>query len=347
MARIALDAMGGDFAPQATIAGALQALDELGSPHTVQLVGQSSIIEEELASALSGELAHLARVKSRLEIIEAPDVVAMGDKPTVALRKKPNNPMSVGLKLQLNGSSDGFVSAGSTGAQMAVSSVVLGLHAGLTRPAIATILPTARDPIVFMDSGANVDCTAAELVQFAWLGSVYAEYVLGRKDPVIGLLSIGEEDAKGNSVTKEAHALFRSAGFNFQGNVEGRDLPPGASHRGPLDVVICDGFTGNIVLKFYEGVIPMIVELIGRDGSIDTARVRQSLGALDSSTYGGAPLLGVRGVSMICHGNSTPRAIRNAIGAAVKAVETGLNEHIGERIAEASPPVKRNARAVS
>ncbi len=347
MARIALDAMGGDFAPRATIAGALQALDELGPPHIVQLVGQSSVINSELAAVLAGEFAHCASVRDRLEIIEAPDVVTMGDKPTVALRKKPNNPMSVGLRLQVDGKSDGFVSAGSTGAQMAVSSVVLGLHQNLTRPAIATILPTARDPIVFMDSGANVDCSASELVQFAWLGSVYAEYVLGRKSPVIALLSIGEEDAKGNSVTKEAHKLFRAAGFNFQGNVEGRDLPTGASDRGPLDVVICDGFVGNIVLKFYEGVIPMIVELIGRDGSIDTARVRTSLGALDSSTYGGAPLLGVRGVSMICHGNSTPRAIKNAITAAVKAVDTKLNEHIGERIGEAASIRKQDTRAVS
>ncbi|MDQ3082039.1 MAG: phosphate--acyl-ACP acyltransferase, partial [Gemmatimonadota bacterium] len=153
--------------------------------------------------------------------------------------------------------------------------------------------------------------------------------------------------AKGNSVTREAHKLFRAAGFNFQGNVEGRDLPPGASNRGRLDVVICDGFVGNIVLKFYEGVIPMIVELLDRDGSIDTLRVRKSLGALDSSTYGGAPLLGVRGVSMICHGNSTPRAIGNAINAAVKAVDTKLNEHIGERIGEASAPLKRNTRAAS
>src|SRR5687767_10351406 len=326
--------MGGDFAPQATIAGALQALEVLSHSHSVQLVGQSRVIEKELASALGGELALSANLRDRIEIIAAPDLINMSDKPTVALRKKPNNPMSVGIRLQLDNRSDGFVSAGSTGAQMAVSTVLLGLHSGLTRPAIATILPTSRKPIVFLDSGANVDCSAAELVQFAWLGSVYAEYVLGRKDPVVGLLSNGEEDGKGNSVSREAHKLFRHAGFNFQGNVEGRDLPPGASERGPLDVVVCDGFTGNIVLKFYEDVIPMIVELIGRDPEIDTDRVRAALGALDSSVYGGAPLLGVRGVSMICHGNSTPRAIKNAITAAVKAVETRMNERIAEKFLE-------------
>ncbi|MGI9044156.1 MAG: phosphate acyltransferase PlsX [Gemmatimonadaceae bacterium] len=346
MARIALDAMGGDFAPRATIAGALQALEELDLSHSVQLVGQSSVIENGLAALLSGELAHCAPLRDRLEIVDAPDVVGMSDKPTVALRKKPNNPMSVGLRLQTDNRSDGFVSAGSTGAQMAVSSVVLGLHAGLSRPAIATILPTSRDPIVFIDSGANVDCSAAELVQFASLGAVYAQYVLGRRDPVVGLLSIGEEDAKGNSVTKEAHNLFKHAGFNFHGNVEGRDLPPGASDRGPIDVVICDGFVGNVVLKFYEGVIPMIVELIERDGSIEMDKVRSAIAALDSSTYGGAPLLGVRGVSMICHGNSTPRAIKNAIVAAVTAVETKMNEHIGERLGKAES-MRRSTRAAS
>ncbi len=335
--------MGGDFAPRATIAGALHALDELDQQHTVQLVGQSAVIEQELAALTAGELAHCIPHRGRIEIVEAPDLVDMGDKPTVALRKKPNNPMAVGIKLQVDGLSDGFVSAGSTGAQMAVSTVLLGLHSGLTRPAIATILPTSRDPIVFIDSGANVDCSAAELVQFAWLGSVYAEYVLERKNPVIGLLSIGEEDAKGNAVSREAHALFREAGFNFQGNVEGRDLPPGASDRGKLDVVICDGFVGNVVLKFYEGVIPMIVELLDRNGSIDMGQVSSALAALDSSTYGGAPLLGVRGVSMICHGNSTPRAIKNAVTAAVRAVDTRMNEHIGERL----PQAPGDQRAVS
>lgn len=338
--------MGGDFGPRATIAGALQALDELDHAHSVQLVGQTSMIEKELAASRSGELADSAGARERIEIIEAPDVVNMGDKPTVALRRKSNNPMAVGIKLQLDGRSDGFVSAGSTGAQMAVSTVLLGLHPGLTRPAIATILPTSREPIVFIDSGANVDCSAAELVQFACLGSVYAEYVLGRSNPVVGLLSIGEEDGKGNSVSKEAHGLLRTAGFNFQGNVEGRDLPLGASDRGPLDVVICDGFVGNIVLKFYEGVIPMVVELIGRDSDIDATRVRTALAELDSSAYGGAPLLGVRGVSMICHGNSTPRAIKNAITAAIRAVETRMNERIGERLEQAES-ISDDKRAAS
>ncbi len=334
MARIALDAMGGDFAPQATIAGALLSLDAADG-HTVQLVGQTATIEQQLAELLSGELEHCAHVRNRIDIVEAPDNIGMSERPTAALRKKPNNPMAVGVKMQVDGLSDAFVSAGNTGAQMAVSAVMLGLHAGLKRPPVCTILPTSRNPIVFLDSGANVDCSAAELVQFAWLGSVYAETVLERDNPVIGLLSIGEEEAKGNAITKEANALFRTAGFNFQGNIEGRDLPPGASNRGPIDVIVCDGFVGNIVLKFYEGIIPMVLEILKRDPEIDMKRVVTALGALDSSVYGGAPLLGVRGISMICHGNSTSRAIKNGIGAAARAFETRMNDRIGEKLASA------------
>ena len=326
--------MGGDFAPKATIAGALQALNELPG-HTVQLVGQTSVIENQLAEFLSGELAHFAHARDRIEIVDAQDNIGMAERPTAALRKKPNNPMAVGIKMQVDGKSDAFVSAGNTGAQMAVSAILLGLHPGLKRPPVLTILPTLRDAIVLLDSGANVDCSAYELVQFAWLGALYTECVWERKNPVVGLLNIGEEDSKGNAVAKEAYQLFGTAGFNFQGNVEGRDLPAGATHRGPIDVVACDGFTGNIVLKFYEGVIPMAVEMLHRDPEIDMLRVKKALGALDSSVYGGAPLLGVRGVSMICHGNSTPRAIKNAVGAAVRAVETNMNGRIAEKFLEA------------
>lgn len=335
MARIALDAMGGDFAPQATIAGALHALHEMDGSHTVQLVGQIPVIERQLTASLDGELAQFAQLRERIDMVDAPDLIEMSERPTAALRRKPNNPMAIGIKLQVDQRSDAFVSAGNTGAQMAVSAVLLGLQPGLTRPAIATVLPTARNPIVFLDSGANVDCSAAELVQFAWLGSVYAEYVLGRKDPVVGLLSIGEEEGKGNAVAKDANLMFRTAGFNFLGNVEGRDLPAGACQRGPIDVVVCDGFVGNIVLKFYEGVVPMIVEMLGRGSGIDDDAIRSALAPLDSSQYGGAPLLGVRGVSIICHGNSSPRAIKNAIKVAVRAVETAMNDHIGERLSSA------------
>ena len=190
MARIALDAMGGDFAPRATIAGALHALTELDSNHSVQLVGQTDQIESELSNLLKGELSHARHLRDRISTVDAPDTISMSDRPTAALRGKPRNPMAVGIKLQVDGQSDGFVSAGNTGAQMAVSAVMLGLHAGLKRPPVSTILPTSREPIVFLDSGANVDCSPEELVQFAWLGAVYAETVLGHKDPVVGLLHL-------------------------------------------------------------------------------------------------------------------------------------------------------------
>jgi glycerol-3-phosphate acyltransferase PlsX len=331
--------MGGDFAPKAPIAGALLALQELDESNVVQLVGQTSVIEAQLKELLSGELASAAGVRKRIQIVEAPDVIEMSEKPTAGLRKKPNSSMVVGLRMQVDDLSDAFVSAGNTGAQMATSAMLLKLQPGLTRPAIATVFPTARNPVIVLDSGANVDCSTRELLQFAWLGAVYAQCIFGRSNPSIGLLSIGEEPEKGNAVVKEAHALFRKAGFNFHGNLEGRDLPAGASDRGPFDVVICDGFVGNIVLKFYEAVAPMIVRLLSEHPGINPEHVRSALKGFDSSEYGGAPLLGVRGVSIICHGNSSPRAIKNAIKVAVRAVETGMNDQIGDRLAAAAQSI--------
>src|SRR5437773_8673459 len=309
--------MGGDFAPKATIAGALLALHELDGAHTVQLVGRTSVIEAELNRALAGELAQARASRQRISIVEAPDVIEMSEKPTAGLRKKPNSSMIVGLKLQVDRKSDAFVSAGNTGAQMAASAMLLKLHPGLTRPAIATVFPTSRDPVIVLDSGANVDCSVKELLQFAWLGDVYAECIFGRSTPSIGLLSIGEEAEKGNAVVKEANAVFQAAGFNFHGNVEGRDLLAGASDRGRIDVVVCDGFVGNVVLKFYEAVGPMIISLLTQAG-VDEKLMQKALRQMDYSEHGGAPLLGVNGVSVIAHGKSSPRAIMNAVKVAVR-----------------------------
>ena len=326
MARIALDAMGGDHAPQAPVAGALEALAELDSQHTIQLIGKRETIEGEL-----GRLgASSDGQRKRLEIVDAVDVIEMTDKPT-DVRKKPNSSMVVGLKLQADGSSEGFVSAGNTGAQMAASMFVLRLHAGLKRPAIATIFPTAKKPVVVLDSGANVDCSADELVQFGRLGAVYAEDILGRKNPAVALLSIGEEPEKGNAVTKEAHQQFADSGLNFLGNCEGRDLPAGTCHHGDLDVVICDGFVGNVILKFYEAVAPLMIRMLVKEGMQEQA-IRKALRQLDYSEHGGAPLLGVKGVSIICHGRSSPAAIKNAVKVAVQAVDSRMNEHIGRRL---------------
>lgn len=337
--------MGGDFAPKAAIAGALLALQELDEAHTVQLVGQTAVIESQLASLLGGELSQASAVRDRITIVEAPDIIAMSDKPTAGLRKKPNSSMIVGLKMQVDGKSDAFVSAGNTGAQMASSAMLLKLQPGLTRPAIATVFPTARKPVIVLDSGANVDCSSTELLQFAWLGAVYAECIFGRPNPSIGLLSIGEEPEKGNAVVKEAHVLFQKAGFNFHGNLEGRDLPAGASERGPFDVVICDGFVGNVVLKFYEAVAPMILRVLSEHPGIDAEHVKSALKGFDSTNYGGAPLLGVKGVSIICHGNSPPRAIKNAINVAVRAVETRMNDQIGKKLEAAAPAINAVAQS--
>ena len=326
--------MGGDFAPQATVAGALLALSELDSAHSIQLVGRSTVISSQLASLLDGqEYSALSSHRERLEIVDAPDVIEMTDKPGAAVRGKPNSSMIVGLRLQADGQSDAFVSAGNTGAQMAASMVVLRLHAGLKRPAIATVFPTARKPVVVLDSGANVDCSADELVQFARVGAVYAEDILGRDNPTVGLLSIGEEPEKGNSTVKEAHQLLQSAGLNFIGNVEGRDLPNGECDRGAIDVVVCDGFVGNVVLKFYEAIAPFIIGLLANAG-VDKKTMMGALKDLDYSEHGGAPLLGVNGVSIISHGKSSPRAIKNAIKVAVRAIDSRMDEHIGRRLQE-------------
>jgi glycerol-3-phosphate acyltransferase PlsX len=319
------------------VAGALLALGELDAAHTIQLVGRASVIEATLAELLAGEFATLDGARGRVQVVDAPDVIEMSDRASLVLRR-PNSSMSLGLRMQAEGRSDAFVSAGNTGAQMAASKALLDLHPGLTRPAISTIFPTAANPVVVLDSGANVDCSAQELVQFARLGAVYAEDLLGRPDPSVGLLSIGEEAEKGNAVVKEANQLLQdAAGINFHGNVEGRDLARGASDRGPIDVVICDGFVGNVLLKFYEALAPVLITMVADGAGIDRALLAGTFKHLDYNQYGGAPLLGVRGVSIISHGSSTPVAIKNALGVAARAVETEMNTHIGRRLADARP----------
>ncbi len=327
--------MGGDFAPQATVAGALLALAELDPAHSIQLVGRTAVVEAQLRACLDGDFAEHAGQRHRLEIVEAPDVVEMTDKPSAVVRGKPNSSMAVGLRLQTEGRSDGFVSAGSTGAQMAASMVLLRLHAGLKRPAILTLFPSSRRTVAVLDSGANVDCSAEELVQFARLGATYAECVLGRINPAVGLLSIGEEPEKGNAVTKETHPLLQRSGLNFIGNVEGRDLPAGGTEHQQVDVVVCDGFVGNVILKFYEGVAPLMMDTLRRAG-VNAEQLEAGLKHLDYSEHGGAPLLGVKGVSIIAHGKSSPRAIKNAVKVAVQAVTSGMNEQIGQRLSVAA-----------
>jgi glycerol-3-phosphate acyltransferase PlsX len=321
--RVALDAMGGDHAPQAEVDGALDALALLPGVR-VQLVGQVEVIEAELAR-------HPDADRSRLDVVEATEVIGMGEKPLAAVRKKQKSSVVVGLGLQKAGLSDAFVSAGNTGAVLAASTVLLGIHPGVERATVATPFPTADLPVLVLDGGANVDCSARELLGFARLGSVYARDVLGRERPLVGLLNIGEEDEKGNAVSREAHTLLRqAAGINYIGNIEGRDILAGHSKVGHVDVVVTDGFVGNIVLKFYESVARLILRLVKRTAPdiLERADVQEVFRVLDYAEYGGAPLLGVRGVSIICHGSSGSAAIKNAIRVAAQMVETGLNQHI-------------------
>ena len=231
---------------------------------------------------------------------------------------------------------DAFLSAGNTGAVLAASTMILGLHPGVERATVATPFPTADRPVVVLDAGANVDCSPRELVNFAYLGTVYMRDVHGRANPRVGLLNVGEEDEKGNAVAKETHQLLKTApGLNYIGNIEGRDILGHAKH-GSIDVIVCDGFVGNIVLKFYESAARLLIGIVQREAP--EVLVREDFGRvlrfLDYSEYGGAPLLGVKGVTIMCHGSSSANAIKNAIRVAVQAVESHLDRHIDAQLAE-------------
>ncbi len=336
MIRVALDAMGGDHAPQVEVDGAALALAELPAAFLIQLVGSTERIEAELAR-------HPGLDRSRIEIREAPEVIGMGEKPLAAIRRKPKSSINVGVGLQKAGEADAFVSAGNTGAILAASTLHLGLHDGVERATVATLFPTATRPCLVLDAGANVDCSPRELVCFAHLGTVYARDLLGQAKPAVALLNIGEEDEKGNATVRQAHQLLKQdTRLNYIGNIEGRDILAGHEKHGSVDVVVTDGFVGNIVLKFYESVARLIVRLVRRDAPevMERQDIRKIFRFLDYSEYGGAPLLGVKGVCIICHGSSTTNAVKNAIRVAVQAVETGLSRHIGAEFAGRDIPAQ-------
>jgi len=315
--RIALDAMGTDHAPAPEVAGALQALEHLESDIEIVLVGDEPVVRD--------ELARHGPVSARISVHHAPDRVTASDSPASVLRKKPESSIVVGLKLHQQGAVDAFVSAGSTGAMMATSLFTLRPLPGVDRPAVATTLPTTAGPCLLIDSGANVDCKPQHLVQFAHLGNVYARDTLGVERPRVALLNIGEEPEKGNEVVVEAHQLLsRETGLHFIGNVEGRDIILGA-----CDVAVCDGFVGNVLLKFYESVAGFLVGLLKQEtaGRTPSPQLENAFRVLDYAEYGGAPLLGVGGVSIICHGESPPAAIRNALAVAARAVRSEMVKH--------------------
>jgi len=321
--RIALDAMGTDRAPGSEVAGAVRALHRWEDFHLL-LVGDRSRIEAELEK-------HPDCPRDRMEIVHAPDRISPGESPAVAVRRKRDSSIVVGVGLQKAGEADAFVSAGSTGAVMAASLLFLRPLPGVDRPAIGTLLPTARGATLLLDAGANVDCKPRHLLQFAQLGHIYAQDLMGRQSPRIGLLNIGEEPEKGNELAVESFRLLARSGLNFIGNIEGREII-----RGGCDVLVCDGFVGNLLLKFYESVAEFVIGLLRREMTahdpvdLDLDEVFR---ILDYAEYGGAPLLGVNGVSIISHGESPPKAICNAVGVAVQAVRSSIVAHMSRELA--------------
>lgn len=313
MARIALDAMGGDHAPAETVAGAVEAARR---GVDVVLVGAVGLLE-----------AELARHGASLPIVDAPDVIGMGDDPARALREKPHASITVSARLVAEGDAAGFVSAGSTGAAMAAAAIIIGRIAGVSRPAIATIFPTPGSPTLVLDSGANPEVRAEQLAQFAVMGSVAAKALLGADPARVGLLSIGEEKGKGRDLERAAYALIEAAPVEFVGNVEGRDV---ATDK--VDVIVTDGFTGNVFLKATEGTAALInsyvLEALATLPSEVQSEVIPALARvkekMDWETYGGAQLLGVRGSALIAHGSSSSRAITNALIMAHESADADL-----------------------
>ncbi|MGD2070730.1 MAG: phosphate acyltransferase PlsX [Gemmatimonadota bacterium] len=323
--RIALDALGTDGAPAPEVSGAVQAVNQLGEGLEVVLVGDRELVEAELER-------HARNIpEGRLHVHHAPDRVLPGEPPASVIRRRPESSIVRGLQLHKDGEVDAFVSAGSTGAVMAASLFILRPLPGVDRPAIGTLLPTAHDPVLMLDAGANVDTRSRQLVQFAHLGNIYAQDLMGVESPRIALLNIGEEPEKGDELAVEAHGMLQAeAGLNFIGNVEGREII-----RGACDVLVCDGFVGNVLLKFYESVAEFIIGLLKSalretETTIDLEEVFR---VLDYSEYGGAPLLGVNGVTIICHGGSPPKAIHNALGVAAQAVRSNMVSHIARELA--------------
>lgn len=327
--KIALDAVGGDHGPTPCVDGALQAVKAFDIE--VILVGDETTLKQECDRQSTHD--------PRLTIRHASQVVEMHESPAAVARKKRDSSIWVATELVKNGQADAVVSPGNTGASMVAAFFVLGLTKGVERPAIATSLPTLSGEAIMLDVGANVDCTATHLEQFALMGNEYGKHLLGKPNPRVGLLSIGEEDGKGNEVTKEAFKLLKGSALNFVGNIEGRDV-----YSGIADVVVCDGFIGNVALKISEGVAEMIKKLLLKEiaGSF-IGRLAYPLMAAplmnlkrktDYAEFGGAPLLGVNGVTMICHGRSSAKAIKNAIRRAKGMAEGHVHELIQRDIEE-------------
>ncbi|MGH9405025.1 MAG: phosphate acyltransferase PlsX [Terriglobia bacterium] len=332
MPRIAVDAMGTDSAPLAEVEGAIHAArDRLAD---VLLVGPEEILKKEIARKGARSLP--------IEVVHASETVTMEDAAAKSFRRKRDSSMRVAARLVRDGRADGWVSAGNTGAVMATAKIVLGALESVDRPALAAVFPTSKgNASVLLDVGANVDCRPHHLEQFAVMGEIYYRVIFGAERPRVGLLSIGSEEHKGNDLTREAFQVLKALPLRFIGNVEGRDL-----YNGRVDVIVCDGFTGNVALKISEGLIEAVASLLKQSlSSTLTSKVGYVLSRsayrhfkkrLDYSEYGGAPLLGVRGVCLIAHGSSNANAIKNAIRVAAEFVAGGVNEKIERELAGAA-----------
>lgn len=339
MRRIAVDAMGGDHAPGVVVEGALEAVEEYDV--AVTLVGRDD--------ALKAELAQRRSIPSCLEIIHAPACIGMGDSPSKAAKIKDSS-LRVAFDLAKKGAADAVVSAGNSGAMLALGMFVLGRLPGVDRPAILAVGPSEAGSTVLIDGGANTDCRPRQLVQFAIMGSVYAEKVLGIEKPRVGLLSNGEEDEKGTELTRMVAAELRSTDLNYVGYAEGRDVTSGR-----VDVVVCDGFTGNIALKTMEGVGRLARNALRHSLQVNwwsrlgylliRSSLREGFGRLDYANYGGAPLIGLDGIAIVAHGGSSAKAIKNAIRVANESVSRDVNGGIVAALANTVEPAELSRRS--
>ena len=325
--KIAVDAMGGDFAPRTVVEGAVEAAAELGVE--ILLVGPERQVRQ--------ELSRFKTQGARITLVEAPDTIGMGEG-LFSLRKKVRSSIHVGAELVKAREAQAFVSMGNTAAVTYISKKILGSLAGIEKPGLALLIPTLKDVSLLIDVGASANCQPHHLVQFAVMGQVFMENTLGKKNPTIALMSIGEESTKGNDLTLKAHELLRESGLNFIGNVEGKDI-----YRGVADIIVSDGFTGNVALKVSEGVVETMLTMakyeitrnfLARVGLLFLKHhLKKIYKKIDYSEYGGAHLLGVNGICIIGHGRSNARAVKNAIKLGREIVEQGLQEKIQENLA--------------